>query len=174
MTTGLTVGPARQMVMPGDNAYVYVSNPGTTTIHVHGVGNGAALDPSTFTLHSGEQVTVQAFTHFGLEGCRFLSPAFYVVQREAGQTVAARGGVAAQILVQGRSGSEADCVATIPQPAVIPTTAVTGGPPFAEYGVAIALLVAVGLGLVRGVHYCGRKPRGRHIPGMRPRRASGF
>ncbi len=169
----VTVGPARQLVLPGDYAYIYVSNPGDTPVRIVAQGNGAELSRSHFTLRPGQQVTVTAYVHPGSGGCALLSPAFYAMPTGS-PTVTARGGVAAQVLFEGRSGSEADCVATIPQPAVIPTTAVTGGPPFAEYGLGIALLVAVGLGLVRSVHYCGRKPRGRHIPGMRPRRASGF
>ena len=128
--TGVSVGPARQLVEPGQTrATIQVSNPTDRTMRVTTaefiyVGGewvegkaGLAFGPSRFELapHTQQSVIV-ALPRTTEVPCRLVGAGFGVQAEQAGTGVIVQGMGLAQLAIQGRGGTEADCAALLPQP----------------------------------------------------------
>jgi len=133
-TTGVTVGPGRQLVEPGQRiAPVYVANPTGRTMTVsvsewaYTEGGwteedvaGLAVPAVPFELAPHAQAEVRVAVPAVEVPCRLVGVGFSVLV-ETGQGITARGVGLAQLALQGRGASEADCLAILPNPPATPS-----------------------------------------------------
>lgn len=128
-STGVRVGPARQLVRADQGlASVYVVNAGDQVAKVlpstwaytgdeWGQRDVPGLVPGQpFKLGPGEQRTVSVAVPQVQSPCRLVGVGFSVLVPTA-EGVVVRGQALAQLALQGRGGTEADCAAILPRPA---------------------------------------------------------
>jgi hypothetical protein len=185
-SAGVTVGPARQLIEPGqDTATVIVSNPGDTAAKitatpmkyagawVQDTQTAMFANPARFTLQPGEQRHVLVEIASTNLPCALMGMGFMVKLPPTAEGITAQGQAVAQFAVNGKGGTEQDCAAVIPQAAAVPPTD-ANRPPVAAFGLAAVAAGSVGWWLIAG-RKRKRRPKGRHTPGIRSvRRATGF
>jgi hypothetical protein len=154
--TGLTIGPARQLIAPGqgsaevqvynasDHAADFTATPwryiGGTW--VEDTSLALFIKPHRFTLQSQETRTVSVLIPKLPADCTLVGVGFALAVPGA-TGVAVRGVGMAELAVNGKDGAEADCLAVLPQPPA--TAAAGGGSSPALFAVPILVVLACGV-----------------------------
>jgi len=175
---GVTVGPSRQLIEPGQHtATVMVSNPSDSAVRITSVpmryaGEQWSADtqtamfakPARFTLQPSEQREVLVEIAASTLPCSLMGMGFVVKLPPTAEGIAAQARAVAQFAVNGKGGTEQDCVPLIPgYTGAVPTSSSSSVLPL-----GIGALVAAGLS---GWFVIGRrrksKPKGRHTRVLR-------
>jgi hypothetical protein len=154
---GVNIGPARQLVEPGeDRVEVYVHNPTDQKLNVKALPYihtgtdwvvskqaGLVIAPRAIELAAGEQKTVEVFIPSPSVPCSLVGVGFTINIVKEQNGVTAQGVGLAQLAVNGRGGTEQDCLEILPGVNLAANSTPAASPPY--WVLAIPLVLAIGL-----------------------------